>query len=296
MRVGSIWMVLVLLSACSSGQHSETATPTAAGSGGSSALSPDAGTTSQPTTPPPSAAERDAGQEPIAPSLLDAGHAAEPADAGTSDAGRPATGSRAVLVGQVENARDLGGIAVASGGHVKPHRLFRGPPLTGLSQKGCAEVGKLGLHSVIDLRVDSEVSLQPDQACALEKAPLVAAPLPVPYNVSAADYIAVLDAHDSIAKVFEVLGDETRYPVYFHCTWGRDRTGILAAVILLALGADQDAIMEDYLESRRTVGAYPGSLEAALDEITRRGGIDAYLMASGVTAHQLEVLRATAVH
>jgi hypothetical protein len=148
---------------------------------------------------------------------------------------------------------------------------------------------------VVDLRIDSEVSLQPDQACALETAQLWAAPLPVPYNVSAADYIAVLDARESLTKIFEVLGDETRYPVYFHCTWGRDRTGILAAVILLALGAEEDAIMEDYLESRSTVGAYPASLEAAFAEITRRGGIDAYLAATGVTAQQLEVLRATVV-
>jgi hypothetical protein len=158
-------------------------------------------------------------------------------------------------------------------------------------------VAKLELRSVIDLRIASEVSLEPDQACALDQtgAQLVAAPLPVPYNVSAADYIAVLDAREALVKVFETLADETRYPVYFHCTWGRDRTGILAAVILLALGASRDTIMQDYLESRSSVGAYPASLEAALDEITKRGGIDAYLAASGVSAAQLAVLRAQAI-
>lgn len=206
-------------------------------------------------------------------------------------------GARAVLVGQVENARDLGGIALASGAQVAARKLFRGPPLTQLSESDCAEVAKLGLQSVVDLRIESEAAQLPDQACVLEaaEAQLVAAPLPVPYNVSAADYIAVLDARESMLKVFETLADEARYPVYFHCTWGRDRTGILAAVVLLALGASPDAIMEDYLESRKTVGAYPASLEAALAEITRRGGIAAYLAETGVTDQQLEALRAHAV-
>ncbi|HET8936535.1 MAG TPA: tyrosine-protein phosphatase [Polyangiales bacterium] len=284
------WIVLVLLCACSIGHGAEAVVPTAAGSGEPSLPLADA---AAPFAPTPT----DAGHalEPMTAPLLDAGHPEQPVAAATLDAGTAREGSRAVLVGQVENARDLGGVALAKAGHVRAQRLFRGPPLANLSPKDCEEVAKLGLRSVIDLRIDSEVVLKPDQACALENAQLWAAPLPVPYNVSAADYIAVLDARESLMKVFELLGDETRYPVYFHCTWGRDRTGILAAVILLALGANQDAIMEDYLESRSTVGAYPASLEAALAEIERRGGIDAYLTAIGVPAQQLEVLRASAV-
>lgn len=253
--------------------------------------------------PRESAASLDAGDagarasDPAAPVLADAG---KPPLAGADKAkpdAEPAASSRDVLVGQVENARDLGGITLAPGARVKARKLLRGPPLVDLSESGCGEVAKLGIRSVIDLRVDSEASLLPDQACALaaNQTQLVAAPLPVPYNVSAADYIAVLDARESIVKVFETLADEARYPVYFHCTWGRDRTGILAALILLALGASPDAVMEDYLESRKTVGAYPASLEATLEEITRRGGIDAYLAATGVSDQQLKALRAQAV-
>jgi protein-tyrosine phosphatase len=113
--------------------------------------------------------------------------------------------------------------------------------------------------------------------------------------VSAADYIAILDASESIVRVFERLGDAAHYPVYFHCTWGRDRTGIVVAVVLLALGATPEAIMADYLVSGETVGAYPASLQAALDDIASRGGIEAYLAAAGVTDQQLATLRANAV-
>lgn len=212
-----------------------------------------------------------------------------------ADSGSPlpeATPARTVLAGHVENARDLGGVALGAAGQVGSRLLFRGPPLANLTEEGCAAVTELGIRSVIDLRVESEVSLKPDDPCALNNAQLLAAPLPVPYNVSAADYIAVLDANDSIVRVFELLGDEAHYPVYFHCTWGRDRTGIMAAVILLALGATPDAIMEDYLVSDETVGAFPASLEAALEEVAARGGIDAYLAAAGVKAEQVANLRA----
>jgi protein-tyrosine phosphatase len=220
---------------------------------------------------------------------------AEVVATGSAPADPAESAPRAVLVGHVENARDLGGVALGSGRRVGARVLFRGPPLASLSEDGCGAVSELGIRSVIDLRVASEVSLKPDDACALTDAQLLAAPLPVPFNVSAADYIAILDASESIVRVFEQLGDAANYPMYFHCTWGRDRTGVIVAVVLLALGATPEAIMADYLVSGETVGAYPASLQAALDEIANRGGIAAYLAAVGVTDQQLATLRAHAV-
>jgi protein-tyrosine phosphatase len=225
----------------------------------------------------------------------DVAEAPAPESTTESETAAAPTPARTVLAGPVENARDLGGVALQESSKVAAGALFRGPPLFALTEAGCAAVGELGIRSVIDLRVESEVSAKPDDACVLNEAQLLAAPLPVPYNVSAADYIAVLDASESIVRVFEVLGDEARYPVYFHCTWGRDRTGILAAVVLLALGATPDAIMDDYMLSDETVGAFPASLRAALDEISSRGGVDAYLAAAGVTPEQLATLRSHAV-
>jgi hypothetical protein len=64
---------------------------------------------------------------------------------------------------------------------------------------------------------------------------------------------------------------------------------------LLALGATPEAVMADYLVSDETVGAYPASLRAAIEEIAHRGGIEAYLAAVGVTPQQLSALRARAV-
>jgi protein-tyrosine phosphatase len=82
--------------------------------------------------------------------------------------------------------------------------------------------------------------------------------------------------------------------MYFHCTWGRDRTAIVAAVILMALGASREAIMADYMISAQTVGAYRSAMEATLDELERRGGVDAYYAELGVTSEELAFLRAYA--
>jgi protein-tyrosine phosphatase len=202
---------------------------------------------------------------------------------------------RRILVGDVVNARDLGGTPLRPGQHVAFGTLLRGPPLAALTSAGCSAFEQLGIHSVIDLRVASETDTTPEALCVQQGARVVEAPLPVPYNVNAQDYIADLDASPSIAEAFRVLGDDAAYPVYFHCTWGRDRTGVLGAVILLTLGASRDAIMQEYLLSLPSVGAYPMALDGAIDELERRGGVEVYLHAAGVSDEQIAVLRERAI-
>lgn len=192
------------------------------------------------------------------------------------------------------NARDLGGTPLAGGRSVRYGALQRGPVLSKLTPAGCDELASLGVRSVLDLREESERSAVPESACVAEHARIVLAPLPIPYAVSAADYLADLDSDASIARAFALLGDADAYPIYFHCTYGRDRTGLLAALILLALGATPQTILDEYQLSAATVGATPSSLRAVLHEIERRGGIEAHLGAIGVTREQLEVLRARA--
>jgi hypothetical protein len=203
--------------------------------------------------------------------------------------------SQPVFVCDVANARDLGGVAVANGQSVACGALYRGAPLAGLSSDGCLAFAARGIRTVIDLRIQSERDMVPEAACVRAAANLVSAPMPVPYDVSAADYIADLDAKTSVAAAFAVLGDPAAYPVYIHCTWGRDRTGVLTALILSALGATRSDIMQEYLISQQTVGAFPSSLIAVLDAIDTRGGVEAVLAGAGVSPEQLATLRAQAI-
>jgi protein-tyrosine phosphatase len=201
-----------------------------------------------------------------------------------------------ILGEEIENARDLGGVPLGDARSVAKNAVFRGPPLSLLSASGCAEFARLGIRTVIDLRIPSERTAVPEADCVLDTAAVVTAPLPVPYNVSPSDYVADLNEVDSIAAAFEMLGDPTAYPIYLHCTWGRDRTGVIVAVILRALGASHADILKEYLLSSATVGAYPRSLEAVLAAIEEGGGIEAYLASAGVSGEQLATLRARAVH
>lgn len=211
---------------------------------------------------------------------------------GGTGSGNPscAPSSTVLATDGVVNARDLGGIPLMGGHSVKCGLLFRGAPLT-LTPDGCGHYQELGVRVIVDLRQEGERSSKMDATCATDTATVIAAPLPIPYNVSPENYIADFNTLDSMALVFHALGTEAGYPMYFHCTYGRDRTAVVAAVILTALGASREEIMKDYNLSAASVGAYPASLEATLDELERRGGVEAYYGELGVTAEELAFLR-----
>ncbi len=193
-----------------------------------------------------------------------------------------------VLPSYVTNVRDLGKIPVARGA-VACGAIYRGGPLKDLKGVGCEQVATLSLGTIIDLRMPTEQSSTPNSACVNAKR--VSAPLPIPYGLGKADYLRDFNEVASIATIFHTFGDPAAYPIYFHCTFGRDRTGVVSALLLSVLGVAREDIVTDYLLSKSTVGAYPESLDAVLDEIDARGGAEAVLSAAGITAAELEVLR-----
>jgi hypothetical protein len=73
--------------------------------------------------------------------------------------------------------------------------------------------------------------------------------------------------------------------------YGKDRTGVVTAVILTALGASRQVIQDDYVLSREAgFSITPPSLDAVLDELDRIG-VDAYFRTIGVPAEQVESMR-----
>lgn len=223
----------------------------------------------------------------------DEGAAAAGAGSGAASATSPegCTPGRFVLLGEVNNARDLGGTPLSPRGAVACGAVYRGPPLV-LTTQGCAAAAGLGIRTVIDLRTESERLSNPDADCL--DAARVFAPLPVPYGLGPSDYLDDLHEAASMAQVFHAFGDPAAYPIYFHCTFGRDRTGIVGALLLLTLGATRSAVMQEYLLSQASVGAYPSSLDAVLDEVEQRGGAEAVLKSLGISNDELAVMRATA--
>ncbi len=209
--------------------------------------------------------------------------------AGATDHAPDCSPHDVVLTPHLKNARDLAGTQLSPNGAVACGAVFRGPPLS-LSQDGCAAAAELGIRTLLDLRIESERLVTPDASCV--DAQRVFAPLPVPYGLGPTDYLNDLHATPSLAIAFHTFGDPAAYPIYFHCTLGRDRTGVVGALLLLTLGATRATVMQEYLLSGPNVGAYPKSLDAVLDEIEQRGGAEAVLKDVGITAEELAVIRA----
>jgi hypothetical protein len=229
---------------------------------------------------------------------VDRGSDGEPRDDGAGlgvDGVTSCSSSSWILVGAVPNARQLGGIPLVGGGVVACDSIYRGSSLASLPSDRCGQFASMGIKTLIDLRsVDEQTSVP--ASCVTQHTSLVSAPLPIPYSVSPADYLAILYTAPSMRTVFAVLADRTAYPVYYYCLYGKDRTGVLTALILTALGASRQTIQDEYaLSDEAGMISAPKSLEAVLDEIDRIGGIDAYFRVVGVPAEQVRALRANLV-
>jgi protein-tyrosine phosphatase len=161
------------------------------------------------------------------------------------------------------NFRDLGGYRTGEGRFVRWQRLYRSDALHRLSEQDVETFAAMGLRTVIDLRSKTEVDDHgrapdaPDRDWHhvpmlddIKLAPTDPAEEPLELREPMAPgegYLLMAENFaPSIAQVFELLSEESRYPAVFHCTAGKDRTGVLAALILEVLGVADETIAEDY--------------------------------------------------
>jgi protein-tyrosine phosphatase len=166
------------------------------------------------------------------------------------------------------NFRDLGGYPTADGGQVRWGTLYRSDTLHRLTDADAEAFRALGLRTVIDLRsvteVDDHGRLDPAHDHLawhhvamldnLRLAPSAPGETPVPVPLPADDptpgegYLGIAERFGvSLARVFELLAADDALPAVFHCTSGKDRTGIVAALTLDLLGVDDDVIADDYV-------------------------------------------------
>lgn len=219
----------------------------------------------------------------------------------------------------IYNFRDFGGYAGLDGRAVKTGRLFRSAHLAALSETDRAEIGKLEIDLVVDLRHAPERAKQPSRF-----------PTPQPYvheypdsperlKAKVAPHEAFLeqelysaeDAHRYMIgsytqrphdKGFQtIFGDTLRFMankaedsgagVLVHCAAGKDRTGTLCALIQGLLGVSRDDIMADYMMTLDSVNIGK-IIEPAAEMFSKRYGriIDAKALwpMFGVTPEFLE--------
>lgn len=207
------------------------------------------------------------------------------------------------------NMRDLGGYPAAGNKKVKWNTIIRSGDLNNLTDSDLEFLSSLPLRTDIDFRGKSEKKAAPD------KMPATVINY-IPLTLEAGDmtdmqhfdksriptiledvYVYIIRNAQAIYKeFFQILADKNTPPLLFHCSAGKDRTGIAAALFLGALGVDRETIMEDYLLSAEYIkGKYDyiirshpefeplttvkkEYLEAAFDVIDKEfGGLDSYL-------------------
>ncbi|MBK2403039.1 tyrosine-protein phosphatase [Erysipelothrix sp. strain 2 (EsS2-6-Brazil)] len=170
---------------------------------------------------------------------------------------------------KIRNFRDLGGIPVKEG-HVKHHKLLRGGPLYDLDDETVSSLlNEYHLKMVIDLRSDREIEEKPNKVIEgveaihldiMTKAQQNADPekMALKYRREISTehmkglnrlFVESHDARDEYRIFFKYLLKNKEGALYFHCTAGKDRTGFAAAQILKILGASDEAILADYLET-----------------------------------------------
>lgn len=168
---------------------------------------------------------------------------------------------RLVALEAVHNFRDLGGYATSDGRITKWRTLFRADGLYRLTPSDIEVLEPLGLKTVIDLRSDAE--LDERGRFPVDVHPVVFHHLPIVDTTWAGierpkyerDEDFLIWAYQEMLTVgaprfalaFDALAEADALPAVFHCAAGKDRTGLLAALLLGSLGVSRDDIVADYV-------------------------------------------------
>jgi protein-tyrosine phosphatase len=203
------------------------------------------------------------------------------------------------------NLRDLGGHPTRDGKRVKLKHIYRSAHLATLSPESPAR--KLELKTVITLQSQVEVSVvgRPEssfiEALRWEHIPIGdkwfrggGAP-PATVKRGHEHLVLVTEFRDAWQTFFMLLANEGVYPALFHCSAGRDRTGVAAAMLLELLGVNRERIVADFLESNTafpTIPLSPAQLDPLFALIDEIGDIDSFLMEEiGVRPAILQTIR-----
>ena len=223
------------------------------------------------------------------------------------------------------NARDLGGHPTTDGSQTRYRSLFRSDDLAQLTPEGLRALADHGVETVVDLRWAEELVLQPNpvprdlQNVRYRHISLLASTANE-WRAFSEDYekerfkLAVLEhVRAELRDVLRAIAESSPGPLLFHCVAGKDRTGIIAALLLALADVEPASIAQDYaLSAEQLREAYikryaAESNPAAIIEAVRcpevgvhnmlayletHGGIRTYLAKIGLSEYEINQLRA----
>ena len=175
-----------------------------------------------------------------------------------------------LLLTTIRNIRDLGGISTEDGRTIRPRCLIRSAHLGSASEEDLQFLRKEErLAAVLDLRTNQERLEKPDHAngftCfAIPVIDDLRAGITHEKGAEEKEFpdmaflyrlmITRPETQSGLARALHQIftWDYSQGAILWHCTEGKDRCGMTAALVLEALGVSRDAIMRDYLETNRT--------------------------------------------
>ena len=166
----------------------------------------------------------------------------------------------------IENVRDLGGMTRADGAVVRTGRLLRTGRLEKATDADAARLEKMGLWAVVDFRDIGECDRNPDRvigSAVYHKMPALP-PLSDFFGKPGEPGFTAKRCHDDFCmiyrllaqspqsqetytKFFEILLASQGRTVLWHCTQGKDRTGVAAMLLLSALGFEREQILDEFM-------------------------------------------------
>lgn len=226
------------------------------------------------------------------------------------------------------NFRDLGGYPVAGGRRVRWRLLYRSDALHHLTQRDVELLQEeLRIGHIVDLRSSAEVASEGQGLLASGPARIHHLPLydgPSAEGRERAESLSLADryflmadfARKPIVRVLETLAGSDA-PAVYHCAAGKDRTGVISAVLLGLLEVPDEIIVADYAASQEqldaivdrlmgaegyqtmlealpadTLHAVPETMVRFLEQLRDRyGSVETYALESGLSTTGLERLR-----
>ena len=238
----------------------------------------------------------------------------------------------------IMNFRDVGGIPTNGNGMIRKGIVYRSANPDKISKEDIIRLRDLNILTIVDLRAQDEIK---KRRRSVEHAVILSLPLDFqtttrerlkPYlykkgtekileEISNQLYMDILDASaPACRQVLELLSSGEGSPILIHCFAGKDRTGIMVALILLALGTERQLIIDDYMKSNDALlpyfrrrflfrkiisfGFFPSdtllnvitvkqrNINSVIDRVNNHyGGIEEYLASAGFDISKLKELR-----
>ncbi len=200
---------------------------------------------------------------------------------------------RTVKIEGVSNTRDFGGYSTAFGYRVKQGMFYRGGQLEDITPAGRDYIlNTLGIKTDLDVRNGS--------SSVLGSAVKFYSFNGHAYSLQQPEDAAV------VAPQVRVFADPSNYPIYLHCSLGRDRTGTIACVIGALLGMDEETLRMDYELSvfsvtgtldNASISSLHASVNSVLNQLNSYPGntlaqrTESYLLGIGITAAEIQSIR-----